>query len=208
MTVARILADKGSSVVTVSPDRTLEEVIQILADKRIGALVVAHPDGAVAGIISERDIMRALAGHGGSAFDAPVSAHMTANVTTCGNSTTIEEVMALMTAGRFRHVPVCEGGPADRAGVDRRCGGAQDRHRRGRASGAARLHHDGVAQTGAARFPSGAAPLPRLSLPRRKGEGETRGRSLRSRHAGVPSPRPDPAQRTGRARLTPSRDRA
>lgn len=110
MTVARILAEKGSSVVTVSPDKTLEEVIQILADKRIGALVVAHADGSVAGIISERDIMRALAGHGGSAFDARVSAHMTAEVTTCGKSTTIEEVMALMTDGRFRHVPVCEDG--------------------------------------------------------------------------------------------------
>jgi CBS domain-containing protein len=110
MTVARILAEKGSSVVTVSPDKTLEEVIQILADKRIGALVVARPDGAVAGIISERDIMRALARHGGSAFDAPVSAHMTADVTTCGKSATIEEVMTLMTDGRFRHVPICEDG--------------------------------------------------------------------------------------------------
>ena len=64
MTVARILADKGSSVVTVAPDKTLEEVIQILADRRIGALVVAHDDGSVAGIISERDIMRALADTG------------------------------------------------------------------------------------------------------------------------------------------------
>ena len=86
MNVARILAEKGSSVVTVSPQKTLEEVIQILADKRIGALVVAHDDGSVAGIISERDIMRALAGQGGSAFDAPVSAHMTGNVTTCGRN--------------------------------------------------------------------------------------------------------------------------
>ena len=110
MTVARILAEKGSSVVTVSPDKTLDEVIQILADKRIGALVVAHPDGAVAGIISERDIMRALARHGGSAFDAPASAHMTADVTTCGKSTTIEEVMTLMTEGRFRHLPVVTDG--------------------------------------------------------------------------------------------------
>ena len=103
MNVARILAEKGSSVVTVSPDRSLDEVIQILADKRIGALVVAHADGAVAGIISERDIMRALARHGGSAY-------MTANVTSCGKSATIEEVMTLMTQGRFRHVPVCEDG--------------------------------------------------------------------------------------------------
>ncbi len=110
MTVARILAEKGSSVVTVSPDKPLEEVIQILADRRIGALVVAHADGSVAGIISERDIMRALARQGGSAFDAPVSAHMTSAVTTCGKSTTIEEVMGLMTDGRFRHVPICEDG--------------------------------------------------------------------------------------------------
>jgi CBS domain-containing protein len=110
MTVARILAEKGSSVVTVSPDRTLEEVIQILADKRIGALVVARTDGSVAGIISERDIMRALARHGAATFDAPVSDHMTADVTTCGRSATLDEVMTLMTDGRFRHVPICEDG--------------------------------------------------------------------------------------------------
>ncbi|MDP4005857.1 CBS domain-containing protein [Methylobacterium sp. NEAU K] len=110
MNVARILAEKGTSVVTVSPDKTLEDVIQILAEKRIGALVVAHADGSVAGVISERDIMRALAQHGGATFDAPVSAHMTTAVTTCGKSTSIEEVMELMTKGRFRHVPVCEGG--------------------------------------------------------------------------------------------------
>jgi CBS domain-containing protein len=110
MNVARILAEKGSSVVTVSPDKTLEDVIQILADKRIGALVVAQADGSVAGIISERDIMRALARHGGSTFDQPVSAHMTAAVTSCSKSATIEEVMTLMTDGRFRHVPVCEDG--------------------------------------------------------------------------------------------------
>jgi CBS domain-containing protein len=110
MTVARILAEKGSAVLTVSPDKTLEDVIQILAEKRIGALVVAHPDGAVAGIISERDIMRALARLGGATFDAPVSEHMTANVTTCGKTSTIEDVMGLMTQGRFRHVPVCEDG--------------------------------------------------------------------------------------------------
>lgn len=110
MTVARILAEKGANVLTVSPEKTLDEVIHILAEKRIGALVVAHPDGSVAGIISERDIMRALAALGGGAFDAPVSAHMTADVTTCGRSATTEDVMALMTNGRFRHVPVCEDG--------------------------------------------------------------------------------------------------
>jgi CBS domain-containing protein len=110
MTVARILADKGTSVATVSPDRSLGDVIHSLAEKRIGALVVAHPDGTVAGIVSERDIMRALARLGAATFDAPVGDHMTANVTTCTRSTTIEDVMQLMTEGRFRHIPVCEHG--------------------------------------------------------------------------------------------------
>ncbi|RZK75612.1 MAG: CBS domain-containing protein, partial [Methylobacterium sp.] len=64
----------------------------------------------VAGILSERDIMRALAKLGGGAFDAPVSAHMTAEVVTCKRATTVEDVMQLMTDGRFRHVPVCEDG--------------------------------------------------------------------------------------------------
>ncbi len=110
MTVARILAEKGANVLTVGPDKTLDEVIHILAEKRIGALVVAHSDGSVAGIISERDIMRALASSGAAAFDAPVSQYMTADVTTCRKSATTEDVMELMTNGRFRHVPVCEDG--------------------------------------------------------------------------------------------------
>ena len=110
MTVARILAEKGANVLTVGPDKTLDEVIHILAEKRIGALVVAHPDGSVAGIISERDIMRALASSGAATFDAPVSQYMTADVTTCRRSATTEDVMELMTNGRFRHVPVCEDG--------------------------------------------------------------------------------------------------
>ncbi|MCJ2011321.1 CBS domain-containing protein [Methylobacterium sp. J-076] len=110
MTVARILADKGTAVATVSPDKTLGDVIHSLAEKRIGALVVAHADGTVAGIVSERDIMRALARLGASALDAPVGDHMTAHVTTCNRSATTEDVMELMTNGRFRHIPVCEGG--------------------------------------------------------------------------------------------------
>ncbi|MDR7038349.1 MULTISPECIES: CBS domain-containing protein [Methylobacterium] len=110
MTVARILAEKGSSVVTVQPERTLDDAIHLLADKGIGALVVCDPEGHVVGILSERDIMRALARQAASAFDAPVSAHMTRTVTSCKRTATIEEVMHLMTEGRFRHVPVCEDG--------------------------------------------------------------------------------------------------
>ncbi|MET0366830.1 MAG: CBS domain-containing protein, partial [Methylobacterium sp.] len=100
MTVARILSEKGASVATVGPEKTLGDVIHILAEKRIGALVVAHPDGTVVGIVSERDIMRALARLGAATLDAPVGDHMTANVTTCNRSTTIEDVMELMTNGR------------------------------------------------------------------------------------------------------------
>jgi len=110
MTVARILAEKGRSVVTVEPQRTLDEAIHLLAEKRIGAVVVSDADGAVLGILSERDIMRALAQQGAGALDALVSAHMTAAVVTCTRDTSVEDVMHLMTDGRFRHVPVLEAG--------------------------------------------------------------------------------------------------
>lgn len=110
MTVARILSEKGRSVVSVKPDRTLDEAIHLLAEKSIGALVVCDADGNLAGIISERDIMRALARSGAASLDAPVARFMTATVVTCSRQNTIEEVMDLMTEGRFRHVPVMEDG--------------------------------------------------------------------------------------------------
>ena len=83
MTVARILSEKGGSVVTVEPNRTLDDAIHLLAEKRIGAIVVSNDEGAVLGILSERDIIRALSRQGAGAFDAPISQHMTASVTTC-----------------------------------------------------------------------------------------------------------------------------
>lgn len=110
MTVARILAEKGRSVVTVRPERTLDEAIHLLAEKSIGALVVDDAEGTVLGIISERDIMRALASEGAAALDAPIQGHMTTNIVTCDRSASIEEVMHMMTEGRFRHVPVIEEG--------------------------------------------------------------------------------------------------
>jgi CBS domain-containing protein len=110
MTVARILAEKGRSVVTVEPQRTLDEAIHLLAEKRIGAVVVGDAEGAVLGILSERDIMRALARQGAGALDALVSAHMTTSVVTCTRDTSVEDLMHLMTEGRFRHVPVLESG--------------------------------------------------------------------------------------------------
>ena len=110
MTVARILAEKGTSVETVPPHRTMDEAIHLLAEKRIGAVIVSDAANAVLGILSERDVMRALAHDGASAFDAPVSRYMTTKVTTCTRATTIEEVMEIMTEGRFRHLPVIEDG--------------------------------------------------------------------------------------------------
>jgi CBS domain-containing protein len=110
MTVARILAEKGAAVTTVAPHRTMDQAIHLLAEKRIGAVVVSDADARVIGILSERDVMRALAESGAAAFDAPVSQYMTAKVTTCTRDTTIEEVMETMTEGRFRHLPVVEDG--------------------------------------------------------------------------------------------------
>jgi CBS domain-containing protein len=110
MTVARILAEKGSSVVTVPPHRTIDEAIHMLAEKQIGALVVGDAGGRVIGILSERDVMRALASEGASALDRPISHYMTAKVVTCTRRASIEDVMETMTEGRFRHLPVVEDG--------------------------------------------------------------------------------------------------
>ena len=110
MTVASILSEKGSSVVTIPPNRSLDDAIHLLAEKRIGAVVVSEDDGIVLGILSERDIMRALAQSGAAAFDAPVANHMTAQVTTCTRSASVEDLMRIMTDSRFRHVPVVEDG--------------------------------------------------------------------------------------------------
>jgi CBS domain-containing protein len=110
MTVEHILAGKGTDVATVQPERSLAEAAKAMADRRIGALVVSDGDRAVLGILSERDIVRAVARHGGSALDEPVSRFMTSNVVTCRREASINELMGLMTEGKFRHVPVVEGG--------------------------------------------------------------------------------------------------
>jgi CBS domain-containing protein len=110
MTVSAILATKGSEVATAQPHRTLHEIAKILADRRIGAILVTGADGGIKGIVSERDIVRAVAQKGGDALEDAVSQHMTTNVITCSKSDMIADVMEQMTKGRFRHVPVVEGG--------------------------------------------------------------------------------------------------
>jgi CBS domain-containing protein len=108
-TVARIIEDKGRGVVTVAPAASLAEVAAILAEKRIGAVLVTEND-AIRGIVSERDIVRALAKHGGEALGKLAGDCMTAKVITCKPEDTIHTVMQKMTSGRFRHVPVTEAG--------------------------------------------------------------------------------------------------
>ncbi len=110
MTVARILAVKGRVVTTVLPHRTVEETIAILAEKRIGAIVVTGSDGEVLGIISERDIVKALARGGANALSDAVSKHMTSKVITATEETSVLGVMEEMSSGRFRHVPIVKAG--------------------------------------------------------------------------------------------------
>ena len=109
-TVARILDEKGRDVFTTQPHRTLKEVIELLAEKGVGAVVVSDASLSVLGIVSERDVVRVLARHGASALDDPVSRYMTSKVVTTTRDDTIDHVRETMTAGRFRHLPVMEGG--------------------------------------------------------------------------------------------------
>jgi CBS domain-containing protein len=104
--VAAILRQKGRAVTTVSPSVTLLDVANKLAAKRIGAIVVVGARGEVAGIVSERDIIRALSDGGSECLARPVSEIMTRQVVTCQETDTLDELMAMMTAKRFRHLPV------------------------------------------------------------------------------------------------------
>ena len=106
MTVARILAVKGRMVTTILPHKTLAETATVLAEKRIGAVIITGEDGGVRGIVSERDIVKAVASGGGEALQDPVSKHMTEKVITVTEDASVTSVMEEMTAGRFRHVPV------------------------------------------------------------------------------------------------------
>ncbi|KAB0266642.1 CBS domain-containing protein [Microvirga brassicacearum] len=110
MSVNHILSLKGHEVVAIAPDRTLGEAARMLTDRRIGAVLVRDGEHPVTGIISERDIVRAISAHGADALDQPLSRFMTAKVVTCTSATSINDVMEAMTNGKFRHVPVVEGG--------------------------------------------------------------------------------------------------
>jgi CBS domain-containing protein len=110
MNVRDLIAAKGRDVVTLDPSATLSMAARLLAEKRIGAAVVTGAGYTVAGILSERDIVRAIGERGERALDEPISMLMTRKVVTCTESDTVPELMERMTAGRFRHVPVVERG--------------------------------------------------------------------------------------------------
>jgi CBS domain-containing protein len=110
MAVSRILGHKGGSVITAAAEDTVHDLSQKLAKYRIGAVVVLGGAGQIAGIVSERDIVRALAQHGTAALAHPISSVMSTTVKTCKPSDGEAELMALMTEHRIRHLPVVEGG--------------------------------------------------------------------------------------------------
>jgi len=110
MTVKAILSRKGRDVSTITPTASLSEAVRLLAQRRIGAVVVTGPDNRVAGILSERDIVRAISDRGPAALDENVAAVMTRKVSTCAESETVAVLMEKMTAGKFRHLPVVEQG--------------------------------------------------------------------------------------------------
>lgn len=107
MRIQELLKGKGSDVVTVAPDATVGELVQTLADHRIGAVVVVDGE-SIAGIISERDVVRALPGGTDGLLDRPVSSLMTADVITCSPNDEVSSLAASMTEHRFRHLPVVQ----------------------------------------------------------------------------------------------------
>ena len=111
MLVQQILKSKGSdTVVTVTPGTSITEVAQLLSRHRIGGVVVSSDGTGVQGILSERDIVRALSNRGPTCLDEPADALMTRDPVCCARDDTADSVLARMTEGRFRHMPVVADG--------------------------------------------------------------------------------------------------
>ena len=110
MSVSHILKSKGRDVITASANDKLKSIAEILATKRIGAIVILGSNNKIEGIVSERDVVRCLATEGAKALDIPVSKIMSKGVKTCSESDSETELMALMTDNRIRHLPVVDHG--------------------------------------------------------------------------------------------------
>ena len=110
MFVSDILAKKGGLVYTVTPGTTVSQVSRQLSTRRIGSVLVIDRLDRLAGIVSERDIVNAIAAHGAPALELDASEVMTRHVVTCDPDDSIDHVMETMTQGRFRHLPVVRHG--------------------------------------------------------------------------------------------------
>jgi CBS domain-containing protein len=108
MQVRHILQDKGRDIIGVAETATLGEAARILSRHHIGALLAQDSGGALTGIFSERDLVRAVAEDGPLALSRTIAAYMSRQVITCHESDTVQELMEMMTRGRFRHVPVVD----------------------------------------------------------------------------------------------------
>ena len=110
MIVKNILSGKGDNVITINPTADVIAAVKLLAERGIGAVVVVGADHRIVGILSERDIVQALAEHGLAVLNEPISQVMTREVKTCSEDDTIGDLMGRMTTGRFRHLPVVQQG--------------------------------------------------------------------------------------------------
>ena len=109
MRIADVLSNKGAAVATIAPETTVSQLLASLAALNIGAMVVVGPDG-LAGIVSERDVVRELHKRGGGLLGQPVSEIMTTVLATCTPRDTVDHIVVLMTQNRVRHVPVLDDG--------------------------------------------------------------------------------------------------
>ena len=109
-TVAKLLEGKGGDVFTVRPNETIHSVVNTLRDKSIGAVVVTDQNGALQGILSERDIVRRMADTPGQTLPQSVEDLMTRDVQTCSPDDLLNDMLKIMTEGRFRHLPVLKDG--------------------------------------------------------------------------------------------------
>jgi CBS domain-containing protein len=110
MKIKSILSEKGSEVLTIGSDATVNEAVTMLAKHRIGALIISDGGGTIKGILSERDIIRHLAEDGTGILKHKIADVMTVNVKVCSEEHTVNDAMEIMTRGRFRHLPVEKAG--------------------------------------------------------------------------------------------------
>ena len=110
MRISDLLRRKGSLVVTVKPEQSVTDLLELLAEHKVGALVVSADGTTLDGIVSERDVVRRLHEFGPELLQSPVRDIMTAQVHVCPPDTELDELMRVMTTGRFRHVPVMDAG--------------------------------------------------------------------------------------------------